>query len=230
MGTPVNITVGAVAYHEETNEISLPLQFSENVVWYPRSDVQLSRVSGSEVDQMRRYVVGENRAYTVFFQPDLDTSGEFRVDITANFVKGTGSGSTEEQFTIMPVNIGYNNIVPKIVYPEGDVGVPNECNILQQLITLNRPVKGIGPDSFETEPDIGQYTLFRGVGASPTAPQSNLYPDASDWALVNSSDLTNLADIYLIRWINPVPPDVDVVALILKEGQGLAPLEPPDDD
>lgn len=225
MGTPVNITVGTVAYHEDTNEISLPLQFSQNVIWYARSDVLLSRVSGSEVEQMRRSVVGENRAYTVFFQPELDTKGEFRVDITAHFLTGTDNDVSEGQFTIMPVNIEYNNVVPSIFYPEGDIAVPNECNILQHLILFNRPVRGIGTDSFETEPDLGGYDIFRALIAQPTVPQANIYPPTAEWSVIGS-DLTNLADTYLIRFRNPVPSDVDVVALILKEEQGLAPLEP----
>ena len=226
MGSLVNITTGTVAYHEESNEISLPLQFSQDVIWYAHSDVQVSRVSGSEVDQMERYVLGEDREYTVFFQPAVDTSGEFRVNIAANFLKGTGSDSEELQSAIMPVDIEYNNIAPKIVYPEGDIDVPNECNILQQQIILNRPAKNIGPDSFETEPDIGQYNIFRAIIAPPAVPKANIYPPAEQWALIASSDLTNLADTYLIRFINPIPPDVDVVTLILKEGHAIAPLEP----
>ena len=230
MGSQVNITLGTVAYDEDNNEISLPLQFSENVIWYAHSDVQVSRVSGSEVGEMERYVLGEDRDYTVFFQPAVDTSGEFRVDITANFLKGTGSDSEELQSAIMPVDIAYDNIVPRIVYPEGDIDVPNECNILQQQIILNRPAKNIGPDSFETEPDIGQYNIFRAIVAPPAVPQANIYPPAEQWALIASSDLTNLADTYLIRFINPIPPDVDVVTLILKEGHAIGPLEPPSDE
>ena len=161
-------------YEDEDDEIILPIQFDEDVLWFDKSDLFVDRKAGSEAFLLEHYVRGEDADYEVVFQPARGTWGAIGVDITGEVIKETDL--VREIVHVDPVLISYNNLVPTLA----DVDTPfmSEDGWWNVGLSFEYPVVGFGIHSIIPGIDHKGSFIYRGL--SLDVEPENVPPAFSD--------------------------------------------------
>ena len=146
-------------YNDAENEIILPIQFDEDVLWFDRSDLFVERKAGSEAYLLEHYVRGADADYEVVFIPEEGTWGGFTVDITGEVIKE--ADLVREIIHIDPLLISYNNLTPTLA--DVDTPVRSEDGWWNVSLSFEYPVIGFGVHSIITGIEHEQSFIYRGL-------------------------------------------------------------------
>lgn len=173
----VETAFSRLRYNAAVSEIILPMRFSEDVLWFDRSDLSVEWKAGSEAYFLNYHVLGEGSDYEVMFRPMDETWGAVCVDLTGEVVKE--SDLVREIVHVEPILISYNNLTPTLA----DVGTPFRSDDGWWNISLSfeSPIVGFGIHSLSVGIDIAADFIYRGLnldvepeGVPP--PFSDVYP------------------------------------------------------
>ena len=154
-------------------EIALPIVFGGDVIWFEKTDLTITKVSGSEPAKMCYCVnnkvengIIRDDKYKVIFLPAHGTAGAIFVDITGEVIK---KANLVGEFAIVdPVLISYNRLPVAIK----DMSTPDKTsdgwwNI---FIEFEYPVIGFGIHSILTGINHTQDFIYRGMSLDVPPP------------------------------------------------------------
>lgn len=161
-------------YNDGDDEIILPIQFDEDVLWFDKSDLFIEKRAGTEAYLLEHYVRGVDADYEVVFHPARGTWGAIGVDITGEVIKE--SDLVREIVNVDPVLISYNNLLPTLA----DVDTPfmSEDGWWNVGLSFEYPVVGFGIHSIITGIEHAKDFIYRGL--SMDVKPENIPPAFSD--------------------------------------------------
>ena len=220
--------------YDEDNEIILPIQYDEDVLWFDKSDLFVERKAGTEAYLLEHYVRGADADYEVVFLPARGTWGAIGVDITGEVIKETDL--VREIVNVDPVLISYNNLLPTLA----DVDTPfmSEDGWWNVGLSFEYPVVGFGIHSIITGIEHSQDFIYRGlsmdVKPSSVPPSfSDVYPFAEvsgqhcvgDWEYVDLKSTEQGRYFWVKLHPNNSGAESDEVPeILLKDVNGLRPV------
>ena len=156
------------------DEIILPIQYDEDVLWFDKSDLFVEKRAGTEAYLLEHYVRGVDADYEVVFHPARGTWGAIGVDITGEVIKE--SDLVREIVSVDPVLISYNNLLPTLA----DVDTPfmSEDGWWNVGLSFEYPVVGFGIHSIITGIEHSRDFIYRGL--SMDVKPENMPPAFSD--------------------------------------------------
>lgn len=161
-------------YNDAEDEIVLPINFDEDVIWFDKSDLSIKTIAGSEAYLLEHYVRGEDADYETVFHPARGTWGAIWVDLTGEVIKE--SDLVREIVHVDPVLISYNNLTPTLA----DVDTPfrSADGWWNVGLAFEYPVVGFGIHSIITGIEHEQDFIYRGL--SLDVKPENMPPVFSD--------------------------------------------------
>ena len=168
---------GKLSYFR-TDEIALPIVFGGDVIWFEKTDLTITKVSGSEPAKMCYCVnnkvengIIRDDKYKVIFLPAHGTAGAIFVDITGEVIK---KANLVGEFAIVdPVLISYNRLPVAIK----DMSTPDKTSDgwWNVEVEFEYPVVGLAPGNFIFGVDIASpedTALYRAatLDVQPTEP------------------------------------------------------------
>lgn len=218
-------------YSDLENEVILPIQFDEDVIWFDKSDLFVKRRAGSLAYLLEHYVRGEDSDYEVVFHPARGTWGAIGVDITGEVIKE--SDLVREIVNVDPVLISYNNL-PGVL---ADVDTPfmSADGWWNVGLSFEYPVVGFGIHSIITGIDHKRSFIYRGL--SLDVEPENVPPAFSsvyafsevqgkhcvgDWEYVDLKS-TEQGRYFWVK-LQPGDNEDDVPEILLKDENGLRPV------
>lgn len=157
--TIFDVSTSFLPLRYEDDEIILPIEFDEDVLWFDKSDLFVERKAGSEAFLLEHYVRGKDADYEVVYLPARGTWGAIGVDITGEVIKETDL--VREIVNVDPVLISYNNL-PAVL---ADVDTPfmSDDGWWNVCLSFEYPVVGFGIHSIITGIDQSQDFIYRGL-------------------------------------------------------------------
>ena len=104
----IDVGFGVLAYSD--GNITLPVTFDEDVLWFDKSDLEITPAAGTGLYDMEYVLIGKDDDYDVLFFPELNTWGAFLVDVAGEVVKE--SDLVREIVNTDPLLISYNTLQP----------------------------------------------------------------------------------------------------------------------
>lgn len=221
-------------YNDGDDEIILPIQFDEDVLWFDKSDLFVERKAGSEAFLLEHYVRGEDADYEVVYLPARGTWGAIGVDITGEVIKETDL--VREIVNVDPVLISYNNL-PAVL---ADVDTPfmSDDGWWNVGLSFEYPVVGFGIHSIITGIEHSQDFIYRGLSmdvkpASVPPSFSDVYPFAEvsgkhcvgDWEYVDLKSTEQARYFWVkLKANNSGAESDEVPEILLKDENGLRPV------
>lgn len=218
-------------YNDLENEVILPIQFDEEVIWFDKSDLFVKRRAGSVAYLLDHYVLGADSDYEVVFQPARGTWGAIGVDITGEVIKE--SDLVREIVHVDPVLISYNNL-PGVL---ADVDTPfmSADGWWNVGLSFEYPVVDFGIHSIITGIEHSRDFIYRGlsmdVKPSSVPPSfSDVYPYGEvqgkhcvgDWEYVGLKS-TEQGRYFWVKLQSDSEPE-KMPEILLKDENGLRPV------
>lgn len=216
-------------YNDVDDEIILPVQFDEDVLWFDKSDLFVERKAGSEAYLLDHYVRGEDANYDVIFLPARGTWGAIGVDITGEVIKETDL--VREIVHVDPVLISYNNLPPTLL----DVDTPflSDDGWWNIVLSFEYPVVGFGIHSIITGIEHSQDFIYRGLSMDvkpssvpPSFSDVYVFGEVSGQHCVGDWEYVDLKSTEQGRyfWVKLRSDSDEVPEILLKEENGLRPV------
>ena len=231
--TSQGATFGTAVYPGEEGIIAIPVTFAEAILSPDESIINLSHISGDELDGTEMRLAGEDANYEIIVQPPLDREGSFSVGISGRvFIIAT---EMWDSVTVAPLTVPYNNIIPDVkdnYIPEYE---PQER--LDAKFAFIIPVQGIhannAQDVIKTSQPIGTGTPYKWTGTEPTN-QMEIQdlleaeePDdlsTTDWEVLQPRPMNHMGPWYgeelqyLLMRYDPVPADLEGIVNFVFDG------------
>ena len=145
----ISVGFGTIFYGAD-GLIKIPITFPEDVIYFSKTDCELTQIYGSDIYDFNYYLVGSGTDYELVIEPSSDRVGMFSVDITGYAFKV--STQTYDDVTVTPVYVPYNSRTPEIVSYDS----PTELSpgIFDVVWELDHPDVGFDNDDLIYEGDI----------------------------------------------------------------------------
>ena len=173
---PIIATFGTVNT-DTLGEYVFPVSVAESVYSLHRTDFDVRRIGGSDVEEFDTFLSGSGDTYEFVIMPIIGVSGEAWVRLNGNVIKT--SDNSDDSITATPVKFKYNTIIPEVV----DVVLPTFIEAGEQsvLIDFNGPITGLRAHSFSYDGiDPGQPLLFASDSLTdPMMARDTPYNDSS---------------------------------------------------
>ena len=154
----VVVGFGNLAYTAD-GDITLPVGFDEDVLWFDKSDLQFTQVAGSGLYDMEYTLLGDGDNYKVIFSGALNTWGAFLIDLTGDVVKA--DDLVREIVNTDPKLVSFNKLQPVI----DDLGSPykTEDGYWNVSLDLAFPASGFSVDNLIIGVDYSVPVLYQGL-------------------------------------------------------------------
>lgn len=216
-------------YNDEDNEIILPIEFDENVLWFDKSDLFVQKTAGSEAYLLEHYVRGEDKDYGVVFIPERGTWGAIVVDITGEVIKE--EDLVREIVNVYPVLISYNNLHPTLA----DVDTPfmSDDGWWNVGLSFEYPVVGFGIHSIITGIEQSADFIYRGLSMDvmpmsvpPSFSDVYVHGEVSGKHCVGDWEYVDLKSTEPARyfWVKLRSDSDEVPEILLRDENGLSPV------
>ena len=155
-------------------EIKLPIMFDHDVIWFEKSDLTITKVSGSDPTKMIHCInnkvengIIRDDKYKGVFLPAHGTAGAIFVDITGEVIKK--ANLVGELVSIDPVLISYNRLPVAIK----DMATPYKTSDgwWNVFIEFEYPVVGFGIHTVLTGINHRQDFIYRGMSLDVRPPE-----------------------------------------------------------
>lgn len=174
----VVVGFGNLAY-TAAGDITQPVGFDEDVLWFDKSDLQFTLVAGSGLYDMEYTLLGDGDSYKVIFSGDRNSWGAFLIDLTGYVVKA--DDLVREIVNTDPKLVSFNKLQPVI----DDLGSPykTEDGYWNVPIDFAFPVSGFSVDNLIIGVDYSVPVLYQGLtlDVKPSEPPP-AYDDAYNFA------------------------------------------------
>ena len=154
----VTVGFGNLAY-TPNGDITLPVGFDEDVLWFDKSDLQFTAVAGVGLYDMAYALLGDGDNYKVVLSGEMNTWGAFLIDLTGEVVKA--DDLVREIVNVDPLLVSYNKLQPII----DDLGSPYKTpdGYWNVPIDFAYSVAGFSVDNLIIGVDYSLPVLYQGL-------------------------------------------------------------------
>lgn len=132
---------GALTHHSVDFQIDCPINFLEDVLYFSKTDCDLTKFFGSDIFDFDYYFLGELRSFLLSVRPQPGRLGAFILDITGDVLKS--QTQTRDNVTITPILVPYNSRTPRII----DYESPAELEAGTWDVRLELDIADVGLDT-----------------------------------------------------------------------------------
>ncbi|MYF52585.1 MAG: hypothetical protein F4166_01965 [Gammaproteobacteria bacterium] len=212
----IQATFGQHTY-EDDETIVIPVTFEEDVTSLHKTDFELSKTSGSDVDCTEMWITGTDASYEVHLLPEINTAGRMLLDLQGGIL--TSGGIEREEIVITPKEIRYDRREPIIT---GEAPENIDAGEWKVRGNFNVSITGLQASSFEIagiDATITHIYRFVGTGEPSEAQYDDLTATAV-WVSENINQATTaVGRFFVIVFEVPTLDPGDTINLSLKEGE-----------